>query len=572
MKRMAMRRIVLTPLLVAGLLALALGAGALLAQEKAGDETKKADSAASRTAEEAKKSAPTSPAVARIPIYTGDNAPAAPRLEELPLKESVSQYGITWTFEKPSHVGQFINGDGYVVGEVTVKMIDPKPLWGDEVKDAIDKDSVKESKYPGKQARNGSTHNPQVHRDQWGECLSGFDSRTPSDRYDPELFTPLPIKMVPGDSLVSTISRPTSEIKVFIGQFVDPLRVAAVLTCVAEPQPADAFRPSYCDSKNSRVYLARNLKRDALLNLPRMPKQPATLAWYAGQFQKPWLDLSDFGFAAPRENMPHYGQQMVELQGEATLLLLMDYSPEEKEPLLVNLVQVGIDFYGLARGGMIWHGHGGLNSGRKWPIIFAGVMLDDADMQNPGKNLPNLRFAEDEQTAFCPVTYKGKTYETGWTGAKAVHLGHSPYLWDKTEKDEGGGPQDLYPPSQWPLKKKGEWRASEAYRRSNTSGAWVAEALTGRMMHIEKVWNHDAFYAYVDRWMTEDDTPTIQPIKDAGFPDLSKVSPHTFGREGFISSEQQAVPWIRAMWDKYRNNLPPAKDGSKTPPAEQTWK
>ena len=32
-----------------------------------------------------------------LPVYTKANAPKTPSLEELPLKESVSQYGITWT-------------------------------------------------------------------------------------------------------------------------------------------------------------------------------------------------------------------------------------------------------------------------------------------------------------------------------------------------------------------------------------------------------------------------------------------------------------------------------------------
>jgi hypothetical protein len=44
---------------------------------------------------------------------------------------------ITWTFDKPARVGQFINGDYYVVGPVTVTLIDPKPLWGDEIKQTI---------------------------------------------------------------------------------------------------------------------------------------------------------------------------------------------------------------------------------------------------------------------------------------------------------------------------------------------------------------------------------------------------------------------------------------------------
>ncbi|MEX0745706.1 MAG: hypothetical protein WD118_08890 [Phycisphaeraceae bacterium] len=161
----------------------------------------------------------------QTPIYTPDNGPEAPALEALPLKDSVSQYGITWTFEEPARVGQFVNGDWYVVGPVTIEAIDPKPLWGDEV----------------------------------GELI----------------------------------------------------------------------------------------------------------------------DQQDFGFGGPRENIPTYGQNMAQIVGEASLLLLSDYPPEQKEPLLINFVQAGIDFWGLAREGMSWPAHGGIYSGRKWPILFAGLMLDD---------------------------------------------------------------------------------------------------------------------------------------------------------------------------------------------------
>ena len=153
-------------------------------------------------------------------------------------------------------------------------------------------------------------------------------------------------------------------------------------------------------------------------------------------------------------------------------------------------------------------------------------------------------------------------------------MGHSPYLIKKDEKAEeehwtsGWGLLDVYPPSEWPLKKEGELRASEAYRRANTSGAWVAEALVMRMMHLEKTWDHDAFFAYVDRWMTEDDTATNLAIKEAKFGDINKAPPGTFMRQGFVS----AAPWVKELWLKHRNNLPPAPDGSKTPPAETTWK
>jgi hypothetical protein len=512
-------------------------------------------------------------------IYTKENVPATPKLEDLPLKESASQYGITWTFEKPARVGQFVTGDFYVVGDVTIKMIDPKPLWGDEVKETINKQQVEEADYKGKEARNGSSLNP-VPRKKGvkGYNRAGFDSRIPGGRYDPEQFTQLPIQMKPGDALVSTISRENREIKSFGGQHVDPLRVAAVLTCLAEPQPADAFRPSYCDTKNSKIFLARNLRRELLLNLPKMEGAPENLARYVKQFQKPWIDLADFGFAAPVQNLPHYGQQMAERVGEASLLLLMDYPAEEKEAVTIGFVQAGIDLHGVARGGFVWMAHGGLYAGRKWPIILSGVLLDDPDMQAPQKKLPDLRFHEDDQTAMGPVTYKDpktgekKQYATSWTGSKAIFLGHSPYLFERSGHYESGwGLLDVFHPSEWPVRKTkpGAWQASEGYRRANTSAAWIAQALAARMMHLEKVWNHDAFFAYEDRWMTQDESPFYKDIVAANFPNLADEK-NAWQRQG--NTTGTLAKWVGPMWKKYRNNLPPAKDGSKTPPDTDTWK
>src|ERR1035437_6314585 len=73
------------------------------------------------------------------------NLPAPQSLNQRSRLKSVSQYGITWTFEEAAPVGQFVNGDFYVVGPITIAKIDPKPLWGDEVGPIIDKDQVRES-------------------------------------------------------------------------------------------------------------------------------------------------------------------------------------------------------------------------------------------------------------------------------------------------------------------------------------------------------------------------------------------------------------------------------------------
>jgi len=487
----------------------------------------------------------------------------APALEVLPLQGSVSQHGITWSFDRPARVGQFVNGDYYVVGPVTIVMIDPKPLWGDEVTDQIDKGSVNESDYPGQQCRNGSSLNPVA-----TGIKAGFDSRMASNRYDPDRVSHLPIAMKPGDALVSTVSRPTAALTKFSGQHVDPLQVAAVLCCVAEPLPADAFRPSYCDSANSKIYLARDLRRDLLLRLPRAEGAPDSLDRWVAQFQKVWLDIAQWGFAAPVENLPHYGQQFTERISEASLLLLSDYPPEEKERLLINFTQVGIDFWGLVRAGHSWPAHGGLNSGRKWPIIFAGLMLSDDDMLHMERGYPDVRFHEDDQTAFGPVTYRGETFQTSFSGSRAIFMGHSPYLMDSMGNhwERGWGLVDVYDPRDWPV--PGRLTSSEGYRRANTSACWVGEALAARLMHAEKHWNHDAFFAYVDRWMTEDDTPINVALKESGRADYTGKKLGEFGRHGFV----HGPAWVKGMWIKYRNNIPPAPDGTATPPAEETWK
>ncbi len=187
------------------------------------------------------------PSVRRqVPIYTKANAPATPKLEDLPLKDRVSQYGITWTLEKPARVGQFVNGDWYVVGPTTVVAIDPKPLYGNEIpKNQLD-DRDRE-RPEAQRVRNGFMLNPPA------AMKVAYDSGV-RNWFDPSLIQRLPVAMKPGDSLVATISMPKNLVlhaqlrnKIQRGEGdSSPIRTAAVLTCVAEPQPPDAFRPAFC--------------------------------------------------------------------------------------------------------------------------------------------------------------------------------------------------------------------------------------------------------------------------------------------------------------------------------------
>lgn len=445
---------------------------------------------------------PWEPSTQTVTLFTHDHPPATPKLEELPLKENVSQYGITWTFGKPARVGQFVNGDCYVVGPVTIKAISPKPLYGEEIPE-IELDHMDLERPIAQRVRNGFMLNPPA------AMKVSYDSGV-RNWFDPALIQKLPLDMKPGDSLVATISMPKGLVlKPMLWETVErgvddssPVRAAAVLTCVAAPLPPDAFRPAFCD-RSAKIYLSRNLKRSLLPTAAT--KSLPEVGMFVRFTQRPWVGTCFFGFESPVENMPQYGRDYARVAGQDALLLCTDIKAEQKETLLVDFVQVGIDLGGMIRAGHPgWEGFGGHGSGRKLPIVFAGLMLGDEQLANINRSFPTAHFGEDEQTA----------YGEAWTGAKVVFTGHRGIDEATGIARAGTGPYEHTAPTTW---KEGHEKLSESYRRCCTSAAWIAEALALRLMKAEPAWDHDAFFDYCDRWMFEDETETLKTLKrDAG--------------------------------------------------------
>jgi len=401
---------------------------------------------------------------------------------------SVSQYGITWAFAEPAKVGQFITGDYYVVGPVTVLSVDPAPADG----------------------RNGSVVNPQAGSSQ------GYDDRMRG--YKASLRAEFPLELKPGESLVSTASldkvgdRTPETVP---GQYArGPLRTAVVLTCVAEEPAADAFRPAYC-GVHKPMFRASELRRDLLPRLQPVGKLP-DLARYERFLQRIWLDHYrewPGRMMHPLENMPDYGREITNIVSNVSLMLLLDDPKGERETLLLRFVQLGIDLYGITQSANnLWTANGGHHSGRKLPILFAGVLLEHEGMKHV-----DAAFAEDQQTY----------YGEGYRGQKA--------LW-KIDNSEPRKHEHL-PPQQWtgpPFKGDNDGWKSEGYRRLN-GPTWIGEALAARLIGAKEYWAHDAFFDYVDRWVAEEqygavDRDTMQPK----------------GYRAFNSD------FIKAMWDTYR--------------------
>jgi hypothetical protein len=448
---------------------------------------------------------------------------------------SITKDGITWTFSQPAQVGQFATGDYYVVGPVTITAINPAP--------------TRSAPYENGSVRNLPTANSK----------SGFDSRLNDGTdeswwFDATLRSYPPINLKPGDALVSSISlaqiHSVPEVMRATDMSASPVASVSVLTVLSTAPPKDAFRPSYCDRKQT-IYRANSLQRDLLPSLtPPNPSATPTLSQFEDLYRRPWIDTNPFLFDAPAEYMPSYGQHVAFADSYAALLLMLNFPDTQKVKLTNYLVQYGIDLYGCLQAGYGWPAFGGHRSGRKLPIILAGILLNNDGMKNASTTYPN-KFGEDMQTVY--VNQIPGSYQQAWQGATVIYGGHYGVKTDGTPISPGlYGPYEQLQPSSWPLL-NGNEQLGEAYRRCCTSVSWVGEALAIHILKAEGVWNYPAFFDYVDRWMTEDDTQAVAEIKaQTGF-DYSANWERQRQTRYWLQGEFPQYTFIDDMWSAYRH-------------------
>ena len=455
------------------------------------------------------------------------------------LVTSISKDGVTWTFAAPVLAGQFVTGDYWIVGPATVTAISPAPT----------------SSTP---FLNGSVVNLPT-----ANGKSPFDSRLNDGTdeswwFDASFRAYPPVSLKAGDSLVSSISLATPaslpEVMRASDKSCSPVGSASVLTVLAAAPSADAFRPSYCD-RSQALYRTGALQRRLLPAHPApKPLSTPTLAQFEALFRRPWIDTNAFLFDAPAEYMPSYGQHVAFAVSYASLLLQLDFPAADKEPLTNYLVQYGIDLYGCVKAGYGWPAFGGHRSGRKLPIVMAGLLLQDDGMKNVSATYPN-RFGEDMQTVYINQIPGG--YSKAWQGATVIYGGH--YGVDQTsgtptDTSSNGlyAPYEQLQPRDWQLLTPTE-QLGEAYRRCCTSVSWVGEALAARMLGAQTTWNHPAFFDYVDRWMTEDDTQAVADIKaQSGF-DYSADWERQGQTASWLQGEFPQYSFVDDMWKAYRN-------------------
>lgn len=281
------------------------------------------------------------------------------------MASSISQYGITWTFDKPYRVGQFVTGDWWVIpddpnGTVVVQSVNPAPTGS------------------GTTYRNGSMVNPAP------GAATGFDGRL--DSFNQALATYYPCALAANKSLVSMESaedatnlydvtgyRITSSASAYCTN-------AAVLTCLAAAPGAQAFRPPYCGSSKP-IYDASVVNIAALPSLAKLGSAPSA-ATVLAYVQRPWIDTKGGSWGGrmlhPIYNMPNYGREVSGAIGSAAAAMITDYTVEEKRPIAYGLIQIGIDNYWIVANGGVFREGGAHAPGRKFPVLFAGYMLGNA--------------------------------------------------------------------------------------------------------------------------------------------------------------------------------------------------
>lgn len=430
-------------------------------------------------------------------VVVGERVVRPPNLDNTPDNAPVpaghfaqiDRFGTSWTFEAPVPCGQFVNGDWWVIGPVSIVAIQPQCVAD------------------GGRTRHGSMINPDPKVQ-----VQGYDSamfgENAGGRFDAKTNVGLgisrsaPLRLEPGSSLITATSHPVA------GQ-MPQLEACAVLTCLATAPPANSFRPPYVGSDKTCRWSADRLDLARLAQLEAVPGTPL-LGDLVERFERTWLDHVGGWtgrFLHPSQHMPDYGRDLADLVGQAALALQLEHKPEQKRPLAIHLVQLGIDCAGIVRNGGRFLADGGSGSGRKFPVLFAGALLQDEELLRLARE-DKFAFAEDAQTFVVAETSPGV-----WNG------GHGGY-----GEDDAGLPEWGNRHHDDPRLDSKSWTA-DPYRRCCTVNAWLGYVLAARIMGLQEAWGHDALFDYVDRYL--------------------QVEPRG-------SWTRSWNPFAERMWDKYR--------------------
>ena len=385
--------------------------------------------------------------------------------------KSVSWHGITWTFSEETTVGQFANGEPWVIGPVTIASIDPNPRQST--------DGV----------QHGSMINPIPNKN------FGFDDHPKVTReivYEAAKNVALsfPFTLKRGDVLVSARSQ---------NIYPTYLTTVCALTVLDSPPKAGSFRPSIFGSDRTVKWNVGQLNWSVLKNYAAVPSTPskAEIAGYLPSL--PWFEWANIWSGnglQPKDNTAdgdkQYGREIAAKFGHVCLWLNTNQPLEDKRPIAIQLVQNGLDIYNYVKHGGGFTADGGHKCGRKLPLVVAAMMLDDPDLKAMAGDASI--FQEDQQVWFVTQKDVGRVL---WA-AKPGESWYGREFLQYRQEDVGVAEWGIR--HSWlPFEDNRSWSATyRAVVGPGMMGPWLAAYL----MDAQSVWNHPAAFAYMERYHT----------------------------------------------------------------------
>ena len=259
-------------------------------------------------------------------------------------QSSITQGDVVWHFDKEYEVGQFANGDWWVLAPVIITRIEP------DFQDGY----------------NGWEINPVPNTP-----YHGFDKDLYSSYYTPSLVPSLPCTIKTGiKSIVKAVSSSPGQER--------RIASAKVLTVVSEIPPgngADVFRPPYCGTSKPYYYVD-DINWSLLPSYEPVAGAPP-LAVVEENFANTLLaHCTNVRYMRPIDAVPDdYQPANCPSINEAVLRLMLNDSQEAKKPAMIKVLQRGIDMIQWQVAGNVFP-HSGHMPGLITIPAFTAALLD----------------------------------------------------------------------------------------------------------------------------------------------------------------------------------------------------
>jgi hypothetical protein len=310
-----------------------------------------------------------------------------------------------------------------------------------------------------------------------------------------------------------------------------------------------------------------------------------TIAATQNRIRGPWIDITNSynGWCSPVNQMQPYGRDVCADIGAVCTQLCFNYSAADLQLLAAYLIQYGIDTYGVILDGGAFNANGGAASGRKMGVIFAAEMLGSSALASVPRTITAggtayFTFQEDGQTysyddpAIAPAYISlpsGSAAETvsatsgaGLVACRGVKGQLSTFnggngdtaLWRIGDGGPGTTSACFYeniPIANWDEvatdNAENKW---EGYRASCTSHVWVGQALLmllWKNTNLITLWNHNVYFDYIYRWMTQSVTAEVAYAKAA----LGVTSDPI----GFFWPQGTQPTWVKNVYMAYKGSF-----------------